>query len=220
MIRLLIVEDHAALRTALGYLIDREDDMTVAAQAGSIAEAVERLFDIDVALVDLDLPDGDGVTLIPEIRSRNPESKVVILTGSKDHVDYGRAIERGAVGVLHKTVSLDQVLDTIRLASNDQSIHSHDEIIEFMRHIVTDRVRDLEAARIRASITPRELDLLHGLADGLSDLEMAQRFNISVRTVQSHMLHLMDKLDVKSRLQALVVAVRHGLVSISSDRQQ
>jgi DNA-binding NarL/FixJ family response regulator len=214
MIRLLLVEDHAALRTSLAFLLNQRQEMTVVGEAGTLVEAQSMLDGIDVALLDLDLPDGNGSSLIPEIRSRNPHAAVLLLTGSRDRLQYARAIEQGAAGALYKADPIEKVAKAILRASAGEPIHMQDEIIEFLQLIERQRSQDAETQRLIGTLTPREHDLLQALADGLSDREIADRLHVSVRTVQSHMLNVMDKLDVQSRLQALVVAVRHDLVQI------
>jgi DNA-binding NarL/FixJ family response regulator len=217
MIRILLVDDHAVLRSSLGLTLNQYPELSVVAEAGSLAEARRSLSGVDVALLDLDLPDGVGTQIIPEMRAVNPPGAAVVLTASLDQRDYARAIERGATSVLYKAASIDAVVDAIHKASTGQSIHSQDELFTYLRILSRDHERDAQTQRLLAQITPREHDLLRALADGLSDQEIADRLAISVRTVQSHMLNVMEKLDVHSRLQALVAAVRHGLVQISPD---
>jgi DNA-binding NarL/FixJ family response regulator len=214
MIRLLLVEDHEALRTSLAFVLEQRPDMTVVGQASTLVEARSILDGIDVALLDLDLPDGSGSSLIPEIRARNPEAKAVILTGSKDRLQYARAIEQGAAGALYKASAIDDVINAIIKADAGQPIHTQEEIVTFLQLLGQERSQHAETSRLTNALTLRERELLQALADGLSDREIADRLYISVRTVQSHMLNLMDKLGVNSRLQALVVAVRHDLVRI------
>jgi DNA-binding NarL/FixJ family response regulator len=214
MIRLLLVEDHEALRTSLAFVLEQRPDMTVVGEASTLVEARSTLDGIDVALLDLDLPDGSGSSLIPEIRARNPEAKAVILTGSKDRLQYARAIEQGAAGALYKASAIDDVINAIIKADAGQPIHAQEEIVTFLQLLGQERNQYAERSRLANTLTLRERELLQALADGLSDREIADRLYISVRTVQSHMLNLMDKLAVNSRLQALVVAVRHDLVRI------
>ena len=102
MIRMLLIDDHASFRQPLGFMLDREEDITVVAQAGSLAEARGVLSGVDIALVDLDLPDGSGVSIIRELRAANPQGAVLILTASQDRLMVARAVEAGASGVLHK----------------------------------------------------------------------------------------------------------------------
>jgi DNA-binding NarL/FixJ family response regulator len=214
MIRLLLVEDHEALRTSLAFILDQRPDMTVVGEASTLGEARSVLGGIDVALLDLDLPDGSGSSLVAEIRARNPEAKAIILTGSKDRLQYARAIEQGAAGALYKASAIDDVINAIIKADAGQPIHTQEEIVTFLQLLGEERNQHVESSRLTNALTLRERELLQALADGLSDREIADRLYISVRTVQSHMLNLMDKLGVNSRLQALVIAVRHGLVRI------
>jgi DNA-binding NarL/FixJ family response regulator len=217
MIRLLLVDDHETLRTSLAFLLDREPDITVAGQAGTMSDALELDFNVDVLLLDLDLPDGSGAALIPQIRARNPSVLALVLTGSTDATEYARAIEQGATGVLHKAASMEEVLRLIRSSCKGEPVHTPAEIVSFMHLTAQRRARDSEIERLRRQLTPREYDLLVALADGLSDREIAEKLHVSPRTVQSHMLNLMDKFGVHSRLQVLTTAVRHGFVQIDAD---
>src|SRR3954454_19711613 len=99
MIRVLLIDDHVSFRQPLAYMLDREPDLHVVGQAGTIAEAREQLVDIDIAIVDLNLPDGPGLNLISEMRTSNPSAMALVLTASMDKVEWGRAIEAGATGV-------------------------------------------------------------------------------------------------------------------------
>ncbi len=214
MIRVLIVDDHAVFRDATAYLLGLQPDMTVAAQAGSVAEVLRLEDEVDVALVDLQLPDRSGTEVISHLRRHNPAAVAVVLTGSADPVEHARAIEAGASAVMLKTTSFESLLAAIRRAAAGEPIQDPRELIGLLQLTARRRARDAEMQHRLAQLTPRERDLLQALADGLSDKEIAARLFLSVRTVQGHMANLLDKLGVDSRLQALVVAVRHGVVSI------
>jgi DNA-binding NarL/FixJ family response regulator len=217
MIRLLLVEDHATLRTSLAFVLNKRKDMRVVAEAGSLAETDAIDIPIDVALVDLDLPDGNGLSLVSSLREINPLAAVIIVTGSKDRMQYARAIGQGAAGVLYKACSIDNIVSAILDAHWGRPIHRQEEILEFLSILRQDHENSAQSNRLATALTPRECDLLRALAEGLTDREIADRLFISVRTVQSHMMNLLDKLDAQSRLQALIIAVRNGLVRIDVD---
>lgn len=214
MIRVLLVDDHNSSREPLAFLLNREPDLDVVGQAGSIAGARPLLHGVDVAIIDLNLPDGNGHTLIQELRAHNPNCAALILTGSSDRYDHSRAIELGAAGVLTKSVSAIDIIDAVRRLANGEQIHSVQEILHLLQVAAGQRQQDDRARARLASLTPRERELLQALADGLSDKDIAQRFQISVRTVQTHMANLLDKLEVESRLQALLLGARFGEVKI------
>ncbi|MDP8949029.1 MAG: response regulator transcription factor, partial [Actinomycetota bacterium] len=116
MWRLLLVEDHASFRQTLAFVFDQQPDFEVVAQAGSLGEArrVMRGRDVDLGVIDLALPDGEGVELIEDLREGNPLFAALVLTASLDQADHARAIEAGAAGVLHKSTDVDEIMDATR----------------------------------------------------------------------------------------------------------
>ena len=172
------------------------------------------LEDIDLAVVDLDLPDGDGTELIGELRAANPRATVLVLTASAEEDAYARAVEAGAAGALHKSVRIKEVIEAAHRLAEGEPLLSQDETIELLRLAGKRREQDYEAQRTIEKLTPREHEILQLLAEGLGDVEIAERLHVSVGTVRNHLVSLFGKLGVHSRLQALVFAVRHGLVEI------
>jgi DNA-binding NarL/FixJ family response regulator len=215
-IRLLLLDDHTSFRELLALRLAREPDLAVVAEASSLAEARQRLSQIavDVALVDLDLPDGSGVELIRDLRAGNSEALALVLTASGNRHDHAAAFAAGASGLLSKTVGSAEIIAAIRRLCAGESLLSPREAIELFR--LTDQRREAErtAHQIGRQLTPRERDLLRLLAEGLDDAAIARRLFISPKTVRNQMVALLDKLGVDSRLQALVLAVRNGLVTI------
>ncbi len=214
MNRVLLVEDHATFREPLAFMFDWEPDFEVVAQAGSLAEARRMLDGIDLAVVDLDLPDGDGTELIGELRATNPHGMVLVLTASAQREVHARAVEAGAAGVLHKTARIKEVIDAARRLVAGEALLSTDEIIELLRLADRRREQDREAQRMIEQLTPREREVLQLLAEGLSDKEISARLYVGSGTVRNHVVSIFGKLGVHSRLQALLFAARHGLVDI------
>jgi DNA-binding NarL/FixJ family response regulator len=214
MNRVLLVDDHATFREPLAFMLNREPDFEVVAQAGSLAEARCALEGIDLAVVDLNLPDGDGTELIGELRATNPHGLVLVLTASGERAAYARAVEVGAAGVLNKSVSINEVIGAAQRLAAGEAVFSRDEIAELLRLADRRRVQDRETRRAIESLTPREREVLVLLAEGLSDKEIAERLYVGSGTVRTHVVSVFGKLGVHSRLQALVFAVRHGLVDV------
>ncbi len=212
--RIMLVEDHAAFREPLAFMFDREPDFEVVAQAGSVAEARQNLSGVDLAVVDLDLPDGDGTDVIGALRAVNPRGIVLVLTANANREAFARAVEAGAAGVLHKTVRIQQVVDAARSLLSGKSLFSTEEVIELLRLAEQSRERDREAHRYVERLTPREMEVLQALADGLSDKEMSESLRVGVGTVRNHLVSIFSKLGVNSRLQALVFALRQGIIRI------
>jgi DNA-binding NarL/FixJ family response regulator len=214
-IRVVLVDDHLAFRQPLAFMLMREPDITIIGQAGTVAEARPLLPAADIALIDLDLPDGEGVELIQDLHAVNPQAIALVLTGSASSGDMPRAVEAGAAGVMHKTRPVSEVTDAIRRLHAGESLLSVRETIEMLRLISRQREKDRVVRATIERLTPREREVLQALAAGLSDREIAQQLHVSTETVRTHMVNLLHKLGVDSRLKALVFALRHNLVTIN-----
>jgi RNA polymerase sigma factor (sigma-70 family) len=214
MIRLLLVDDHAAFRQPLAFMLDLEPDFSVVGQAESVAEARQMTTEFDVAVVDLTFPDGSGVDLVRSLRTSNPSGCVVMLTASQDHAARAMAVEAGAAGLLHKSASLAEIIDAVRRLGAGEQLLDLEETIVLLRLAGQQRERDRAAQQAIARLTPREREVLETLTDGMTDREIGECLNISAETVRTHMVNILHKLGVDSRLQALVFAARHGAVKI------
>jgi DNA-binding NarL/FixJ family response regulator len=212
-VRVLLVEDHTAVRQAIATAFQQEEDFEVVGEAGSLAEARQLLEHVDVAVVDLALPDGYGADLIAELRERNPEAQALVLTASLDRAEVARAVQSGAAAVLNKTAKLDEVVDDVRRLRAGETLPLDEvaELLDFARREGNQEHRDRQAL---ATLTPREREVLQALADGLATQQIAERLQITIRTEQNHIASIMAKLGVHSRLQALVFALRRGIVEI------
>jgi DNA-binding NarL/FixJ family response regulator len=217
VIRVLLLDDHTSFRELLALRLAQEPDLAVVVEVGSLAEGRQAVgqVEVDVALVDLDLPDGSGVELIRDLRQMNPQAQAVLLTASGDRHLHAAAIAAGASGVLSKTVGSAEIIGAIRRLVAGDALLSPREAIELFRLADQRRKSERSAHRLVAHLTPRERDLLRLLAEGLPDAAIAERLAISPKTVRNQMVGLLAKLQVDSRLQALVVAARHGIVTIS-----
>ena len=216
MQRILLVEDHASFRQTLAFIFDQEPEFEVVAQVGSLAEARQHAvgLEADLGVIDLSLPDGEGVELIRELRGANREFIALILTASLDKSEHARAVEAGAAGVLHKSADVDEILDATRRLAAGETLLSPQELVEFLRIAGQSREEEREARMSLDQITPREREVLQTLAEGLSNKEIAARLHMSVDTERTHMMNILNKLGVHSRLQALLFAARHGLVKL------
>jgi DNA-binding NarL/FixJ family response regulator len=213
-IRVLLVEDHASFRQALAFMLDREPDIAVVANVGTVEEARSLLTDIDVGLFDLDLPDGSGLTLVGALHAVAPDAQAVLLTASNERQDLAAAVEAGAVGILHKSVRVAEIIAAIRRIGAGEALLSPREMRELLREAGQFREQSREAQHLLGQLTRREQEVMQALAEGLSDREIADRLHISAETVRTHMGNILGKLRVESRLQALVFAVRYGALVI------
>ena len=216
MQRLLLVEDHASFRQTLALVFDQEPGFEVVAQAGSLAEA-RRVMEgrtVNLGVIDLSLPDGEGVELIEELREANPMFAALVLTASLDREEHARAVEAGAAGVLHKSADLEEILDATRRLAAGETLFSPEELVELLRLAGQSREEEREARASIEQLTSREMEVLKALAKGLSNKEIAESLHMSVDTERTHMMNILNKLGVHSRLQALLFAARYGLIEL------
>jgi DNA-binding NarL/FixJ family response regulator len=215
-IRLLLVHGHTAFQELLALRLAQEPDFTVVAAASSFAEVRQILSrgKIDVALVDLALAVGGDVEFIRELRTFNPEARVVVVTASENRQEHALALAAGAFGVLSKTCRAAEIIAAIRKLCAGHALISPHEALDVFRLVDQQREAERSAHRLIDQLTPRERQLLQLLAEGLDDAAMAGRLGISPKTVRNHMVNLLDKLEVHSRLQALVLAAHYGLVTL------
>jgi DNA-binding NarL/FixJ family response regulator len=217
-IRVMLLDDHRSVLLPLAFMLDQEPDLTVVARASSLAEARRHLAApaiVDVAIVDLHLTDGSGTDLIRELRTANPEASAIVLTGTASPQACALAIEAGAVGVLDKlTADHTDIAIAIRRARAGEPLVPPAELTALVREGRRLREQERAARTVLAGLTPRELEILQALADGLGDKAIAERFSISDRTVRNHVVNLLDKLGVDSRMQALILAARLGAITL------
>ncbi len=199
-------------------MFEREPEFRVIEQASTLAEARrlsgESLKNVDVAVVDLGLPDGDGLNLVEDFSSSGPRITTLVLSASLEPGRLARAVEAGAAGVLHKSTPIKEIVDAVRRLKAGEALLSSGEIIEMLRLIGRERQEEHDVRRAIEQLTPREREVLQALAEGLESREIAERLNITVETERTHMVNILHKLNVHSRLQALVIAARYGLVQI------
>jgi PAS domain S-box-containing protein len=213
-VRVLLVEDHVAVREAIAATLAREADFEVTGEAASLAEARRMLDHVDVAVVDLRVADGYGWDLIGELRAANPEAQALVLTASVDRADIARAIESGAAGVLNKAAALDKVVEAVRRLRAGEALLPMTEVVELLHFAGRRRRQEHDDRRAISRLTPREREILQALARGLDSQHIAERLHITVRTERNHVSSILAKLGVHSRLQALVFAMRYQLVEI------
>jgi DNA-binding NarL/FixJ family response regulator len=207
-IRVLIVDDHEVLASSLSMVLDAEPDLTTAGIATTLEQARELVVsrEPDVVLLDHRMPDGDGVAAIPSLRAARPSIGVVVLTASSaDHVLLA-AIGNGASGFLSKTRSLDEVTKAVRAAAAGESVISPEMLARLLPRFGRGKTHT------SADLTDREREVLGLVAEGLSNAAIAERLVVSVHTVRNHIASLSAKLGAHSKLEALSIAVRQGLL--------
>lgn len=214
MIRVALIDDHASFRGALAFMLEREGDISVVGQAGTLAEARQLAAGTpaDVTLVDLDLPDGSGLDLLPILHEHNATVAVVILTGSVRPEKPALAVAAGAVGFLPKAVGTAEIVAAIRRVASGETLFTATEAVTLMRQAVQYQTQNQATQRALEQLTRRERDVLRALAIGLDNNAIAERLYLSTATVRTHVGEILRKLGVDSRLQAALLAVRHGMV--------
>jgi DNA-binding NarL/FixJ family response regulator len=213
--KILIVDDHVLFREGLVSLLGNQHDLTVVGEAGSADEAITKTCDLepDLVLIDLHLPDADGLEAIKIILSKRPETKVVVLTIYESEDSFISAIRHGAVGYLHKKMPLAKLLLSLRAIDRGEAALSRTMasrlVAEFQRMGKTsqgDR-SDLDI------LTPREMDVLELLGSNATNQEIAGRLVIAENTVKVHVHNILEKLNFQNRYQAGKFARRLGIES-------
>lgn len=209
----LVVDDHAVVRRGVTAYLDVLDDVTVVGEAGDGREALDRLDSLSVlgsplprvVLMDLMMPVMDGVEATAEIARRHPEVKVVILTSFGEIERVNAALENGAAGYLLKDAGPSEVAEAIRAAARDEV---------FLDAAVARRLaQQMRAPQTGlAVLTTREREVLALVAEGRSNREIADELVISERTARTHVSNLLGKLGLRSRTQAVLLAIKEGLV--------
>ena len=201
----LVVDDHALLRTGVANIINQESDLRVIAEASNGLEAVQAFerYRPDVTLLDLRMPVMEGVEAVRQIRERDPHAKVIVLTTYDTDEDISRALKAGAKAYVLKDIAADALIACI-----------HD-VLAGKTYLAPSAAAKLAEGVTRVQLTPRELSTLRLLADGKSNKEIASRLGISERTVKTHLGHLFEKLGATSRTEAVKIATRRGLVRLN-----
>lgn len=200
----LVVDDHALVRRGVVNIIDQESDLHVVAEAGNGLEAIAayELHQPDVTLLDLRMPEMEGVEVVRHIRARDPQALVVVLTTYDTDDEIARALKAGAKAYVLKDISADDLVNCIR------------HVLAGKTYLAPAAAAKLAEGVTRVQLTPREMSTLKLVADGKANKEIATALDISERTVKTHLAHLFEKLGATSRTEAVKVATRRGLVRL------
>lgn len=208
-IKVLIADDHELVRLGLRELF-KDSGIKIASEASSGEEAIKKAIsgNPDVVLLDVRMAEGDGLNALGRIKLERPELPVVILSTYDNPTYVARAVALGAAGYVLKGAPRDKLLEAIRVAADGGSAWTREELRRVTGALATPRLN----ADVEVPLTQRESEVLHQLALGLTNKEIAQALDISYETVKEHVQHILRKVGVSDRTQAAVWAVRKNLV--------
>ena len=202
MIRILTVDDHPLLREGIAALVGKQADMELVAEASSGREALEqfRKHRPDVTLMDLQMPEMDGIEATIVIRGEFPEARIIVLTTHAGDVQVSRALKAGARAYLLKGMLRKELLETIRAVQSGQKRVSPEVAAEIAVHAMDD------------VLTPREVDVLRLVAGGNANKEIAARLSLTEETVKSHIRNILGKLGANDRTHAVAIGIKRGIL--------
>ena len=209
--RVLIVDDHAVVRQGLRFLLQQEPDIEVLGEASDGRQAIEMVREQvpAVVLLDLLMPNTDGLTALREIKRVSPATQVVILTSHQGDDQLFDAIKAGAVSYVLKTAGVDTIVDAVRAAARGESMLDPSVAARVLQEMRRRRDRDPVD-----QLSPREVDVLTALARGRSNKEIAKELSIGEETVKTHVSNILSKLHLADRTQAAIYGLQQRLVRL------
>ena len=214
-IRILIADDHAVVREGTRQFLEREDDLEVVGEAADGEEAIRLVGSLnpDVAIMDISMPNIDGIEATRQIKAKYPKVAVLILSAYDDDQFVFSLLEAGAAGYLLKSVRGNELINAIREVSAGESV-LHPTIARKVLNRFTNITNETQKQKTQDILTEREIEVLQLATQGSSNQEIADRLYLSLRTVQSHLNHIFNKLQVSSRTEAVVHALKEGWVTL------
>ena len=208
-IRLIIVDDHPVVRAGLQGMLAGQPDLEVVGEATTGAEAVALVAELrpTVVLMDLRMPEMDGVAAIERIVDGYPETQILVLTTYDTDADILRAIEAGATGYLLKDTPREELFRAVRAAARGESVLAPTVAARLMQQVRTPDAK---------SLTVREIEVLSLVARGASNKEIGRQLHISEATVKTHLLHIFAKLEVSDRTAAVTTALKRGILRLEN----
>ncbi len=216
-IRVLIADDHELFRRGLRMVLEDEDDIEVVGEAGDGTDAVALTSETvpDVVVMDVRMPEVSGIDATAQIKEELPHTKILMLTISDEEDDLYEAIKAGANGYLLKEISIDEVGDAVRSVHGGQSLISPSMASKLLDEFAAMVKKEEEKQQVPAPrLTPREMEVLQHVAQGMNNRQIAKALFISENTVKNHVRNILEKLHLHSRMEAVVYAVREKLLEI------
>ncbi|MFE2539603.1 response regulator [Actinacidiphila glaucinigra] len=210
-IRVFLVDDHEVVRRGLHDLLDAEPDIEVAGEAGTVDHALARAPALrpDVAILDVRLPDGDGIGVCRELRSRMPGLACLMLTSFDDDDALLDAIMAGAAGYVLKQIKGSDLVSAVRTVASGQSMLDPATTARLMNSLREQEQPPEPQDEALAGLTPREREILELIGEGLTNRQIGERLFLSEKTVKNHISRMLGKLGVERRIQAAVLATQH-----------
>ena len=218
--RILIADDHPLLREALCQVFSNQKDMEIVGQAGNGEEAIDLASQLkpDILVMDIMMPKFDGLEASRQIKKITPNTAILILTAYDDDNYVLGLLESGATGYLMKSAKGQDLVEAVRAVRAGESV-LHPKIIEkLLKQAMVKPVGTAEH-KIKDLLSDREMEMLKLLATGMSNKEIAEKLCLSLRTVKAHMSNIFTKMNVASRSEALVEALRKGLLTLEDIKQ-
>ena len=217
-IRVLVVDDHALFRRGLQMVLEQEPDIEVVGEASDGTEAVQKAADTlpDIVLMDVRMPKRGGIDACTAIHDAVPSTKIIMLTISDEEADLYDAIKAGAMGYLLKEISIEEVASAIRAVQGGQSLISPSMASKLLTEFASMIKRTDDRQQVPTPrLTDREMEVLKLVAKGLNNRDIAKQLFISENTVKNHIRNILEKLQLHSRMEAVVYAVREKLLEIT-----
>jgi len=214
MIRILLADDQDVVRDGLKVILEAQEDLDVVAGAANGAEAVElaRRCSPDVVVMDIRMPHVDGIAATQQLAAAQPDSRILILTTfGEDRYVYD-ALRAGASGFLLKDAQRSELIEAVRVVAAGERVLSPAITRRVIEQFVQHRPPPTGTPPELADLTPRELEITRLVAQGLSNADIADQLVLSIGTVKSHVAHVLDKLDLRDRVQIVVLAYECGLI--------
>lgn len=214
-IRVLLVEDHGLMAEGLEALLGRAPDIEVLGVAGTVAAAIKMAESgkPGVIVMDFHLPDGDGAQAAAAIRRQQSGAAIVFVSGDQSEDALLAAVQAGACGFLSKSTVSADVVSAVRRASEGEMLIPSTRLAALLARVQERHRAGAERDRLRASLTPREREVLALMAQGLRNSEMASELGLGVSTVRSYVQDILEKLDCHSKLEAVLAAARNDLLA-------
>ncbi|MBN1452888.1 MAG: response regulator transcription factor [Anaerolineales bacterium] len=208
-IRILLADDHTVLREATAELIDNQPDMQVVGQAGTGEDtlALTKALQPDIVVMDIAMPRMDGLESTRQVTRECPRTRVIILSAHQDSEHVIQLLQAGAMSYLPKTISLNELLEAIRLTSRGESV-----LPPAIASVVVQCLSGNSQEKDKITLSSREVDVLQLVARGFTNERIAHDLQLSTRTIEAHLTHIFNKLNVNSRTEAALYALHKGWI--------